>query len=458
MRLQTAWRTIETALRALRRNPMRAMLTMLGIIIGVGAVIAMMEIGKGSAADIEKAIASMGANNLVILPGTSLSNGVSYGIGSVVTLKPPDCEAILRECPAVKDACPVVWARSQLVYQNRNWVPLTMIGSTATFLEVRDWNDLSEGAMFTDRDVRNAAKVCVVGQTIVREVFLGRSPVGQAIRLQNVTFRVVGVLSPKGANMYGTDQDDILIAPWTTIKYRIWGSGMSNSVQTAVTVTNTVNTLNQLYPSGGVALYPTVSGTQQADTPMMVRFANIGQILVAANCPQDVAPAMRQITDLLRARHHLRPGTPDDFTIRDVTEVTKARRAAVDKMTQLLLAVALISLVVGGVGIMNIMLVSVTERTREIGLRMAVGARSRDILRQFLTEAFVLCLTGGLAGILLGHGGSYLVHVCLKWTTQTSPAAIVASIFVAGSVGLIFGFYPAWKAARLDPIEALRHE
>jgi ABC-type antimicrobial peptide transport system permease subunit len=258
--------------------------------------------------------------------------------------------------------------------------------------------------------------------------------------------------------MDGTDQDDVLIAPWTTIKFRLWGSGMAHAVQTAVTVTSTVNTLNQLYPSGAVALYPSVSGTQQADMPMMVRFANIGMIYVAANSPRDVAPAIRQITDMLRARHHLRPGTPDDFTIRDLTEVTRARRAAVDKMTQLLLAVALISLVVGGVGIMNIMLVSVTERTREIGLRMAVGARSRDILRQFLTEAFVLCLAGGLIGILVGHGGSYLVRVYLQWTTRASPEAVVAAIFVAGSVGLIFGFYPAWKAARLDPIEALRHE
>ncbi len=205
---------------------------------------------------------------------------------------------------------------------------------------------------------------------------MGQSPVGKAIRLQNVTFKVVGVLSPKGANMNGTDQDDVLIAPWTTIKFRLWGSGMANSVQSAVVVNNTVNTLNQLYPSSQVALYPGVSGIQLADTPMMVRFANVGQILVAANCPEDIAPATRQITELLRARHHLRPGIPSDFTIRDMTEVTKARRAAVDKMTQLLLAVALISLVVGGVGIMNIMLVSVTERTREIGLRMAVGAQA----------------------------------------------------------------------------------
>ena len=458
MKLHQVWRTAKTAFRALRRNPMRAMLTMLGIIIGVGAVIAMMEIGKGSSSDIEKAIAGMGANNLVILPGTSLANGVSYGIGSVVTLKPPDCDAILRECPAVKDACPLVWARAQLVYQNRNWVPLTILGSTSRLLDVRDWTELTDGAMFTERDVRNASRVCVVGQTIVREVFLGLSPVGKTVRLQNVSFKVVGVLGPKGANMNGTDQDDVLIAPWTTIKYRIWGSGMSNSVQTAVSVTNTVNTLNQLYPSGAVALYPTISGTQVADTPMMVRFANIGQILVAANCPQDIAPAIRQISDLLRARHHLRPTAPDDFTIRDLTEVTKARKEAVDKMTQLLLAVALISLVVGGVGIMNIMLVSVTERTREIGLRMAIGAQPNDILRQFLMEAFVLCLAGGIGGIVLGHGGSYLVKVFLQWTTETSPEAIVVAIFAAALVGIIFGFYPAWKAAKLDPIEALRHE
>jgi ABC-type antimicrobial peptide transport system permease subunit len=458
MRLQKAWRTTKTAFRALRRNPMRALLTMLGIIIGVGAVIAMMEIGKGSSSDIEKAIAGMGANNLTISPGTSMANGVSYGTGSVVSLKPTDCDAILRECPAVKNACPLVWARpAQIVYQNRNWVPATMTGSSSRFLEVRDW-ELSDGSMFTERDVRNASRVCVVGQTIVREVFMGQSPVGKTMRLQNVSFKVIGTLNPKGANMYGTDQDDVLIAPWTTIRYRIGGSGMANSVQTAVSVTNTVNTLNQLYPSGGVALYPAMSGLQLADTPMMVRFANIHQILVCANCPQDIAPAIRQISDMLRARHHLRSNAASDFTIRDMTEITEKRKEAVDKMTNLLLAVALISLVVGGVGIMNIMLVSVTERTREIGLRMAVGARAKDILRQFLMEAFVLCLIGGMVGIILGHGGSYLVRVFLKWSTQTSPEAIVAAIVVSASVGIAFGFYPAWKASRLDPIEALRYE
>ncbi|MEJ2725321.1 MAG: ABC transporter permease [Deltaproteobacteria bacterium] len=385
------YRTIRAALRALRRNPMRAMLTTLGIIIGVGAVIAMMEIGAGSSSAIQKSISSMGANVLLVLPGTAASGGISFGTGSVMTLTPDDCDAVLHECPSVRSAAPAVRARTQVVRGNRNWVPSSMYGTTPAFLDVRDWT-LAEGEPFTDRDVRNGNKVCVLGQTLVQELFQGESPIGKEIRVKNVSFRVVGVLASKGANMMGRDQDDILLAPWTTIKYRVTGSTLTNTNQSASSTGSgtSVNTLNNLYPGGQPSLYPEQSEVQLADNPMPVRFANIDQILAAARSAEEIPVAIQQIKDLLHERHHLRPGEPDDFTIRDMTEMTKTLTSTTKLMTNLLLCVAMISLVVGGVGIMNIMLVSVTERTREIGLRMAVGARARDILRQFLVEAVVL--------------------------------------------------------------------
>ncbi|HWI58276.1 MAG TPA: ABC transporter permease [Bacillota bacterium] len=455
-----SYRTLKTAMRALRRNMMRAALTTLGIVIGVAAVIAMMEIGNGSSAAIQRTIASMGANNLLVMPGTAASGGVSFGAGSVMTLTPQDAEAIERSCPAVGEVAPVVRARTQVVYGNRNWVPMYIYGTTPAFLQVRDWTELSAGDAFTERDVRNSSKVCLIGQTLVRELFGGQSPIGKELRVQNVAFKVVGVLRPKGANMMGMDQDDILLAPWTTIKYRVSGSSLGNVNQSAAPASqsaNQVNTLNQLYP-GQPSLYPVPSATQQADTPQPVRFANVDQIMAAARTPSQIPLAMEQMTTLLRERHHIRAGEAEDFTIRDMTEMTKAMTSTTALMTKLLLAVAMISLVVGGVGIMNIMLVSVTERTREIGLRMAVGAESGDILRQFLTEAVVLCLIGGAMGILFGRGCSYLVRWLLHWPTAVSVGAIVAAVVVSATVGILFGYYPAWKASRLDPIEALRYE
>ena len=454
-----AYRTIKTAMKGLRRNPMRAMLTTLGIVIGVGAVIAMMEIGTGSSSAIQKSISSMGANVLLVMPGTAVSSGVTFGSGSRTTLTPEDCEVILRDCPAVRSAAPVVRARTQVVYGNRNWVPPTMLGTTAAFLDVRDWTNLDEGEPFSDRDVLNANKVCLLGKTLAQELFQGESPIGKEIRIKNVLFRVVGVLSPKGANMMGSDQDDILLAPWTTIKYRVTGSSLTTANQsTSSGSSSSLNTLSNVYPGGQPELFPERSAVQAANNPMPVRFANIDQILAAAWSAEEIPSAIRQITDVLRERHRIRPGEPEDFTIRDMTEMTRTLTSTTTLMTNLLLCVAMISLVVGGVGIMNIMLVSVTERTREIGLRMAVGARARDILRQFLVEAVALCLVGGAMGILLGHGGSYLVWLFLRWPVETSPAAIVAAVLVSAGVGIAFGFYPAWKASRLDPIEALRYE
>ena len=459
------YRTVRTALHALRRNVMRAALTALGIIIGVSAVIAMMEIGNGSSAAIQKTISSMGANNILVMPGTAASGGVSFGAGSVTTLTPQDADAIARECPAVRYVAPVVRVRTQVVYGNKNWVPMSIYGTTPGFLDVRDWNNLAQGEPFSDRDVRNASKVCLLGQTLVRELFAGQSPIGKEIRLQNVSFRVVGVLSSKGANMMGMDQDDIVLAPWTTIKYRVAGTSATTANQSANAASGSssdtsqqVNSLNQVYPNAKVDLYPVPSSVQQADTPQPVRFTNVDQIMASAATTGDIPLAIRQITDVLHARHRIHPGLPDDFTIRDMTEMTKALASTTVLMTKLLLCVALISLIVGGVGIMNIMLVSVTERTREIGLRMAVGARARDILRQFLVEAVVLCLAGGAFGILVGRGTSYLVTLLLRWPTESSLGAVIAAVVVSASVGIVFGYYPAWKASRLDPIEALRYE
>jgi ABC-type antimicrobial peptide transport system permease subunit len=453
------YRTFKTALRGLRRNVLRAALTTLGIVIGVGAVIAMMEIGNGSSIAVQRTIASMGANNLMILPGTAASGGVSFGAGSVMTLTPQDADALAQNASAVGSVAPVVRARTQVVYGNRNWVPMAIYGTTPAYLQVRDWTTLAEGEAFTEREVRNASKVCLIGATLVRELFGGDSPVGKELRIQNVAFTVIGVLERKGANMMGTDQDDVILAPWTTIKYRVTGASLANPNQSSTTTDpNAVNTLNQLYPVTQQSLYPVPSSAEQADTPQPVRFANVDQIIAAARSAPQIPAAIQQIATLLRERHHLRPGADDDFNIRDMTEITKAMTSTTELMTTLLLCVAMISLVVGGVGIMNIMLVSVTERTREIGLRMAVGAEPRDILRQFLLEAVVLCLLGGAVGILLGRSSAYLVTSLLHWPTAASVGAMITAVAVSASVGVVFGYYPAWKASRLDPIEALRYE
>ena len=456
----TAYRIVRTSMKALQRNPMRAMLTTLGIVIGVGAVIAMMEIGAGSSSALHKTIASMGANVVVIRPGTAASGGISFGAGTITTLTPHDYEALLRECPSVGGAAPVVRARTQVVYGNRNWVPAAIYGTTPSFLDIREWTNLAEGAIFSESDVLNANRVCVLGQTLARELFQGEFPVGKEIRVKNVPFRVVGVLSAKGANMMGSDQDDILLAPWTTIKYRVTGTALGNTNQSVASdsTAGSVNTLSNLYPSNSPSLYPEQSAVQAAANPLSVRFANIDQIITAARSTAEIAAAIGEITAVLRERHRIPAGEPEDFIVRDMTEMTETLSSTTTLMTNLLLCVALISLVVGGVGIMNIMFVSVTERTREIGLRMAVGARARDILRQFLVEAVVLCMLGGAMGILLGHGGSYLVWLLLHWPVETSPAAIAAAVLVSAGVGMVFGFYPAWKASRMDPIEALRYE
>jgi len=465
------FRTLRVAVRALRRNVLRSALTTLGIVIGVAAVIAMIDIGQGSSASVQATIASMGANNLVIQPGTAASGGVSLGSGSAVTLTPQDAEAVARDCPAVANVAPIVRVRTQVVYGNRNWVPTFIYGTTPEFHDVRDWHTFDEGEPFTERDVRNARKVCVLGRTLARELFQGDSPLGKEVRVQKVSFKVIGVLSRKGANMMGIDQDDMLLAPWTTIKYRVAGvsattANQSTSSSTPAATANAgsttyqPNSLSDLYPvSDSLArTYTRPSATQLADTPQPVRFTNIDQIMVKAPTEAAIPAAIDQITRVLHERHRIATGAPNDFNIRDMTEMTKALASTSILMGILLLCVALISLVVGGVGIMNIMMVSVTERTREIGLRMAVGARAADVLRQFLIEAIVLCLLGGAFGILVGRGGSFMVNWLLHWPVKPSMPAVVLAVTVSAVVGVLFGYYPAWKASRLDPIEALRYE
>ena len=368
---------------------------------------------------------------------------------------------MIRDCPAIRAAAPEVRGSGQVVYGNRNWIPMQITGTTPAWLDVRQW-PVDEGAVFSDQDVRNSGKVCVIGQTIKRELFQGEDPLGKELRVGNVSLKVVGVLSRKGANMFGGDQDDLVIAPWTTIKYRISGKNQGGAAAQQSTASSSVNTsvnsLNNLYPSSSVQLYPAQSSIQQADYPMFVRFTNINVMQTAAASSDQVQLAMKQITQVLRERHRLREGEADDFQIRDMTEMMNTLQSTTNLIATLLLIVAMISLIVGGVGIMNIMLVSVTERTREIGLRMAVGARGLHILMQFLIEAVFLCLAGGIFGICLGRSVSLLVRMILKWPTAVSVPAIVGSVIVSTLVGVVFGFYPAWKASRLDPIEALRYE
>jgi ABC-type antimicrobial peptide transport system permease subunit len=439
---------------------MRSMLTCLGITIGVAAVIALVEVGQGTSEAVRETIATLGANFLQVEPGSSSSSGVHSGAGTCLTLTPEDCDAILRECSAVRWASPGVDCRMQVVYQNRNWQPWKVLGTGPAYLAVRAWADLEEGEPFTDSDVGNLLGVCLMGQTPARELFGNDTPVGKVVRVNGVPLKVVGVLRRKGANMMGLDQDDLVIAPWTTVKFRINNAKLKFAELAGVNATSLtqVNTLSKPYPSQQAQPYPQKSALQAADSPQLVRFADLDDIYVSANTPEEVPLAMEQITQLLRQRHRLRPGEPDDFGIRNWTEISNALGSTASVMTNLLLSVAVIALVVGGVGIMNIMLVTVTERTREIGLRMAVGARPRDVLRQFLAEAVLLCLFGGIAGILLGRLVSFALSQFLGWPTVLSVSAIFAALAVSAGVGIIFGYYPAWKASRLDPIEALRYE
>ena len=405
--------SVKIAFRALRINKMRSALTMLGIIIGVAAVIAMVAVGSGATARIQEQIASIGSNLIMVLPGSITSSGIRLGSGNAVTLTQDDARAIGLECPAVGAAAPTSRGAAQVVYGNSNWAT-SIQGTTPDYLIIRD-QGVESGEPFTMQDVDSAAKVALIGKTVADNLFGGADPVGQIIRIKNVPFTVAGVLQAKGQSPGGQDQDDVIIMPISTAKKKVLGSNQASS-------------------------------------------NSVGSIMVQARAPEQMSAAEQQVRTLLRQRHRLQQGQDDDFTVRNLEEVFAAQETSARVMSILLAAIASVSLIVGGIGIMNIMLVSVTERTKEIGLRQAVGAKTKDILSQFLVEAVTLSILGGIIGIILGATTSMLISHFAEWNTQISPGAVALAFLFSGFVGIFFGYYPARKAAFLDPIEALRYE
>jgi putative ABC transport system permease protein len=403
----------RVALRALRVNKLRSALTMLGIIIGVGAVIAMVSVGSGAQARVAEQIQSLGSNLIIVLSGSVSSGGIRLGQGSQVTITEDDAIAIAREIPAIQVAAPSSRGNAQVVYGNLNWSTVVQ-GVTTDYAEARDW-PVVNGRGIVPEDMEGATKVAVVGRTTALNLFGDADPLGQVIRIKKVPFTVVGVLSSKGQSSFGQDQDDVILIPLSTAKKKVLGAPPSNA-------------------------------------------RAVGSISVKVRAGEDMGQAESEIRALLRQRHRLQTYQDDDFWLRNLAEVLQTQEESSKVMTYLLAAIASVSLLVGGIGIMNIMLVSVTERTREIGLRMAVGARGQDILLQFLVEAITLSLIGGVVGIVLGLAGSRAISYLAEWRTLVAPEAILIAFGFAAAIGIFFGFYPARKAARLDPIEALRYE
>jgi putative ABC transport system permease protein len=399
---------LKIALRALARNKLRSMLTMLGIIIGVGAVIAMVAIGNGAQKEVQDRIAAMGTNLLYVSAGSLNKGGTRTGAGATQTLVASDITAIVREAPAVASAAPSSSTTTQLVYGNQNWAT-NVTGTEPQYFDIRAW-PMARGSSFTDDDVRTSANVAVIGDTVRQNLFGKADPIGQTIRAGNLPFTVVGVLTAKGTSGMGGDQDDGVYVPISTLQKKITGQDW------------------------------------------------LRNIMVSAKSQQESYAAQEQITQILRDRHRIGPGQPDDFTIRNLADVADLADQSAQVMTMLLASIAGVSLIVGGIGIMNIMLVSVTERTREIGVRVAIGATEQDVQRQFLLEAVVLSLLGGAIGILVGIGGSVFITYVLHWSVSVSTLAIAAAVLFSTTIGIAFGYYPARKAARLDPIEALRFE
>jgi putative ABC transport system permease protein len=405
--------SVRIALRSLRVNKLRSALTMLGIIIGVGAVITMVAVGAGASARVAEQIQSLGSNLIIVLSGSVNTAGVRIGQGSQLTITEDDSAAIAREISSVQVSAPSVRGNTQVVFGNLNWYTGVQ-GVTADYFEARDWNVIS-GRPIGPEDVDGATKVALLGQTTGQNLFGDADPVGQIIRIKKVPFTVIGVLDRKGQNSWGQDQDDILLIPMSTAKKKVLGKSNSN--------------------------------------PRAVQ-----AISVKISAGEDMAEAEVQLRELLRQRHRLQPYQDDDFNVRNLSEILQAQEDAQKVMTYLLGAIASVSLLIGGIGIMNIMLVSVTERTREIGLRMAVGARGRDILGQFLVEAVTLALIGGLIGIAMGLGGAEALSTYFEFRTVVAPSAIAVAFGFAAAVGVGFGFFPALKASWLDPIDALRYE
>jgi putative ABC transport system permease protein len=405
--------SFRIALRALKVNSARSALTMLGIIIGVAAVIAMVGVGAGATARIQDQIQSIGSNLIIVLPGSISSNGVRLGSGAVATLTQDDAKAIAAECPSVAAVAPTVRGAVQVVFGNNNWATNAQ-GVTPDYMTIRDAS-MMYGQFFTTQDVDAAAKSAVLGETVAQNLFGDSDPTGQVVIIKNVPFTVAGVLSPKGQSPSGQDQDDVILLPISTATQKVLGANKANA-------------------------------------------SAVGNLMVQAIGPAAMDQAIQEMTALLRERHRILPGTDDDFTVRNLTEVYAAQETSAQVMSILLGAIASVSLIVGGIGIMNIMLVSVTERTREIGLRLAVGARTRDILSQFLVEAVTLSVLGGIIGIVVGLTASLLISHFAQWATQVSLMSILMAFAFSALVGVFFGFYPARKAAFLDPIQALRYE
>jgi putative ABC transport system permease protein len=404
---------VRSALEALRTNLMRSALTMLGIIIGVSAVITMLAVGRGAQERVEEQLESLGSNIMLVLPGVQTAAGVRLGGQSWLSLTEDDAAAISRDVPEVEGAAPTLRIGQQAIAGNANWAT-TIVGATPEFLEVRDW-PLVDGRVFEPGEVTGAGKVAILGQTAAEQLFGDQDPIDQIVRVRKVPLTVIGVLDRKGQNSIGQDQDDVIVVPLTTYRNRI--QGWSN-----------------------------------------VRTKRVSAINVKVREGASMAAAEVNIRDLLRQRHRLQPDQPDDFTIRNLTEMLRAQEESSRVMTWLLAAVAGVSLVVGGIGIMNIMLVSVTERTREIGLRLAVGARSRDILGQFLVEAVTLSIVGGLIGVALGSMATVLLAHFAGWNVVLGAQGVALAVLFAASIGVFFGWYPARRAAGLLPIQALRHE
>ena len=405
--------SIRIALRALRVNKLRSTLTMLGIIIGVAAVITMIAVGAGAQARVEDQIRGLGTNLVILFPGSVTSGGVRMGAGSRSTLTEDDAYAIQREVRGVQAAAPTLRGTGQVVAGNSNWSTV-FYGVTPEYFEARNWV-LATGKIFDAADLSGSGKVALLGETVARSLFGDLDPVGQVIRIRKVPFTVIGTLERKGQNLIGQDQDDVILMPISTARNRVLGGGTA-------------------------------------------RQRTVGSVSIKVRDGEDMSEVIGEVRSLLRQRHRLQPEADDDFMLRNLSEVLQAREESSRIMALLLAAIASVSLLVGGIGIMNIMLVSVTERTREIGLRMAVGARGRDILTQFLVEAVTLALIGGLLGIMLGVGGSYAIGHLAEWRTELNAQAIVLAAGFAAAVGVFFGFYPARKASRLLPIEALRYE
>ena len=409
----SVWQSVRIAVRSLRVNKLRSALTMLGIIIGVSAVIAMVGVGAGAQARVAEQIQSLGSNLIIALSGSATAGGIRLGTGSQLTISEDDANAIAREIPSVQVAASSVRGSAQVVYGNLNWSTVIQ-GITPVYFEARDW-PVVDGRQISAEDVDGATKVALVGQTTALNLFGEAESVGQIIRIKKVPFTVIGMLDRKGQSSWGQDQDDVILIPISTAKKKVLGTSQANP-------------------------------------------RAVGSISIKIRAGEDMAEAESQIRALLRQRHRLQPFQEDDFWLRNLSEVLQTQEESSKVMTYLLAAIASVSLLVGGIGIMNIMLVSVTERTREIGLRMAVGARRRHILLQFLIEAVTLSLIGGIVGIAFGLGGSRAISYFAEWRTLVAPGAIVLAFGFAAGIGIFFGFYPARKASRLDPIEALRYE